>query len=143
MLVLFMFISLTAVFLVFSIFWSMVSEKTKDIGILRAIGASKAGVAWLFLRYGLSIGVLGSVLGGTIAYLIVLNINPIHEWIGSALGVYVWDPSVYYFTEIPSEVEPMKAVLVLAGGVIFSVLGALVPAVKAANMDPVRALRFE
>lgn len=142
-LALFMFISLTAVFLVFSIFWAMVSEKTKDIGILRAIGASRAGVAWLFLRYGLTIGVLGSALGGVIALLIVTNINPIHEWLGTALGIYVWDPSVYYFTKIPSEVDPGKAALVLAGGVVFSVLGALAPAVKAAHMDPVRALRFE
>lgn len=142
-LALFMFISLTAVFLVFSIFWAMVSEKTKDIGILRAIGASRAGVAWLFLRYGVTIGVLGSALGGVTALLIVRNINPIHEWLGTALGIYVWDPSVYYFTEIPSEMDPVKAALVLCGGVVFSVLGALAPAVKAANMDPVRSLRWE
>jgi len=142
-LALFMFISLTAVFLVFSIFWAMVSEKTKDIGILRAIGASRAGVAWLFLRYGMTIGVIGAALGGAVALLIVTNINPIHEWLGTALGVYVWDPSVYYFTEIPSEVEPAKAALVLGGGVIFSVIGALAPAIKASRMDPVRALRFE
>lgn len=142
-LALFMFISLTAVFLVFSIFWAMVSDKTKDIGILRAVGASRAGVAWLFLRYGVTIGVVGAALGGATAYAIVLNINPIHEWLGTALGIYVWDPSVYYFTEIPSRVDPEKAALVLAGGVVFSVLGALLPALKAANMDPVRALRFE
>jgi len=142
-LALFMFISLTAVFLVFSIFWAMVSEKTKDIGILRAIGASRAGVAWLFLRYGVTIGALGSALGGAAAYLIVRNINPIHEWLGEALGIYVWNPEVYYFTEIPSEVDAGKAALVLAGGVVFSVAGALAPAVKAAAMDPVRALRFE
>jgi len=121
----------------------MVSDKTKDIGILRAVGASRAGVAWLFLRYGVTIGVVGAALGGLTAYAIVLNINPIHEWLGTALGIYVWDPSVYYFTQIPSEVDPAKAALVLAGGVVFSVLGALLPALKAANMDPVRALRFE
>ncbi len=142
-LVLFAFISLTAVFLVCAIFWAMVSEKTKDIGVLRAIGASRAGVAWLYLRYGLVIGLVGSAVGGVLAYLIVTNINPIHEWLGETLGITVWDPSVYYFTEIPNEVEPGKAAFVLIGGVVFSVVGALLPAIRAAWMDPVRALRFE
>lgn len=137
------FVSVTAAFLVCAIFWSMVSEKTRDIGVLRAIGATRGGVAWLFLRYGLTIGVVGSIAGGSLAWAIVTNINPIHEWMGRALGLTIWDPSVYYFTEIPSEVEPTKAVIVLAGGVVFSVLGALAPAIKAAWMDPVRALRFE
>ncbi|MEM1424454.1 MAG: FtsX-like permease family protein, partial [Planctomycetota bacterium] len=142
-LVLFVFISLTAVFLVGAIFWSMVSEKTKDIGILRAVGAGRVGVAWLFVRYGLAIGIVGSLVGGALAYVIVTNINPIHEWLGQTLNLYIWDPSVYYFTEIPSRVEPDKALIVLAGGVLFSALGALIPAARAASMNPVRALRFE
>lgn len=144
-LVLFIFgiISLTAVFLVLAIFWAMVSEKTKDIGILRSIGASRAGVAWLWVRYGLAIGLVGSALGGLTAWVIITNINPIHDWLGSALGLYVWDPAVYYFTTIPSEVEPGKAAIVLFGGVLASVAGSLVPALKAAYMDPVKALRFE
>jgi lipoprotein-releasing system permease protein len=142
-LVLFSFISLTAVFLVIAIFWAMVSEKTKDIGVLRAIGASRWGVAWLWVRYGLAIGVVGSVLGGILAYLVVLNINPIHEWLGSALGIMVWDPAVYYFTDIPSRVDPAHAVIVLTGGIVSCAVGAIVPALRAAFMDPVKALRFE
>lgn len=55
----------------------------------------------------------------------------------------VWDPKVYYFTQIPNKVDPVHAAIVLGAGVGFSVLGALVPAVRAARMDPVRALRFE
>lgn len=142
-LVLFSFISLTAVFLIFSIFWSMISEKTKDIGVLRAIGAGRAGVAWLFVRYGLAIGITGSVLGLGLAYLVVTNINPIHEWLGSALGVQVWDPEVYYFDTIPNRVDPMRAAIVGGFGVLSSALGALIPAIRAAYMDPVKALRFE
>lgn len=139
----FSFISLTAVFLVLAIFWSMVSEKTRDIGVLRALGAGRAGVAWLWVRYGLAIGLVGAVAGLALAWVIVSNINPIHEWLGSALGIYVWDPSVYYFTEIPSRVEWSKAAIVLAGGVVSCFVGALWPALRAASMDPVKALRFE
>jgi lipoprotein-releasing system permease protein len=143
LLVLFCFLSVTVVFLVIAIFWSMVREKTMDIGVLRAVGASRAGVAGLWVGYGLAIGVVGSSLGLGLAYLIVLNINPIHEWLGEALGIVIWDPQVYYFSKIPSEVDPLHAAVVFAGGVLSCVVGALVPAARAAMMDPVRALRNE
>ncbi len=144
-LVLFIFgiISLTSVFLILAIFWAMVSEKTRDIGILRAIGASRLGVAWVWLRYGLFIGIAGAVLGGAAAYLIVTNINPIHEWLGTHLGIVIWNPKVYYFTTIPHHVNPLHAAIVMASGLLASVVGALIPAIKAANMDPVKALRWE
>lgn len=137
------FISLTASFLILAVFWAMVSEKTKDVGVLRALGASRLGVAWIWLRYGLVIGVIGSLAGGALAWVIVTNINEIHEWLGSNLGIVVWKPSVYYFAEIPSRVNPKHAVFVVVGGVVLSLLGALVPAWRAATMDPVKALRFE
>lgn len=144
-LVLFIFgiISLTSVFLVLAIFWSMVSERTKDVGILRAIGASRLGVAWLWIRYGLAIGAVGTSLGIGLAYLVITNINAIHDWMGSALGISIWDPAVYYFTTIPEDFDGMKVAIVAAAGVSSCVIGALVPAARAARMDPVRALRFE
>jgi lipoprotein-releasing system permease protein len=55
----------------------------------------------------------------------------------------IWDPKVYYFSVIPNRVEPVKAVIVMTSGVVASVVGALVPALKAAYMDPVKAIRFE
>ena len=100
-------------------------------------------MAWLFLRYGLTLGVTGSALGLGLAYLIVTNINAIHDWMGRALGVEIWSPETYYFTEIPNDVDPVHAGIVFAGGILFSAVGALAPALRAAMMDPVRALRFE
>jgi lipoprotein-releasing system permease protein len=121
----------------------MISEKTKDIGVLRALGASTPGVAWLWLRYGAAIGVVGASLGLGAGYLIVTNINAIHDWLGTTFNFVIWDPRVYYFVEIPREVEPSKAAIVFTVGVMTCVLGALIPAVRSARMDPVRSLRFE
>lgn len=144
-LVLFIFgiISVTSVFLVLAIFWSMVSEKTRDVGILRALGASRFGVAWLWVRYGLAIGIGGSLAGGALAAVIVTNINEIHEWMGRAFGLVIWDPAVYYFAEVPSEPDPMKFLIIMIAGMLSSAFGALIPAWRAANMDPVKSLRFE
>lgn len=142
-LILFSIISLVAVFLILAIFWSMVAEKTKDIGILRALGASRSGVAWLWVRYGLAIGVLGAIVGGVLAFLIVSNINGIHDFIGEKLGLWVWDPRVYYFSVIPAQFKWMDSSVVLVSAVLASGLGALIPALRAARMDPVKSLRFE
>lgn len=143
LLVLFMIISTVAVFMILAIFYSIISEKTKDIGVLRAIGASRRGIATLWTSYGLALGLVGSSAGIAFAHLIVWNINPIHEWLGRHLGLVIWDPRIYYFTEIPRHVEPNHALYVWLGGVISAVLGAAYPALRAAYMDPVRALRFE
>lgn len=144
-LVLFIFgiVSFTTVFLVLAIFWSMATEKTKDIGVLRALGASTPGIAWLWIRYGAAIGIVGSVTGTAVGYWVVLNINAIHDWMGKTFGLVIWDPRQYYFVDIPSEVDIDKAVIVFVVGVLTCVLGALVPALHSARMDPVKALRFE
>ncbi len=136
-------ISLVSVLLILSLFWAMISEKTKDIGILRAMGASKMGVAWLWIGYGAMLGVLGAAAGIALAYLVVLNINPIHEWMGEALGISVWDPRIYYFTKIPNEVRTPHAVAVFIAGILSAMIGAIIPAWRAARMHPVQALRFE
>jgi lipoprotein-releasing system permease protein len=143
LLVLFMIISTVAIFMILAIFYSIISEKTRDIGVLRAIGASRAGIATLWTSYGLALGIVGSSLGLALAYTIVWNINPIHEWMGEQLGIVIWDPSVYYFFVIPNRVDPNHALYVWIGGVVSAVLGAAYPAIRAAFMDPVKSLRFE
>lgn len=86
MLFLFTGISLVSVILIFVIFYMTVKEKTRDIGTLRALGASQSGIASIFLMYAGVIGVIGAAIGALIALLIVRNINEIHTWLGDGFG---------------------------------------------------------
>lgn len=140
---LFSFISIVAVFLIFCIFYMIVVEKTRDIGILKSVGATSGGVAAIFLGYGAAIGVVGSGLGLALAYLIVRNINYLHELIDRVTGQQIWNPEVYLFDTIPNTMNPREVAVILAVAVVASVLGALVPAIRAARMHPVEALRWE
>jgi lipoprotein-releasing system permease protein len=136
-------ISVVAVFLIFCIFYMIVVEKTRDIGIIKSVGATSSGVAGIFLGYGAAIGIVGSALGLLCGYLIVHNINTLHAWLGRALGVVIWDPEVYAFDTIPNTLEPKRIFWILVIAVLASIIGALVPAIRAARLNPVEALRWE
>ena len=141
--VLFSIISVVAIFLIFCIFYMIVAEKTKDIGIIKSVGATGSGVAGIFLGYGLAIGVVGTSLGLLLSFLIVRNINEIHDWLGKRLGLTIWNPEVYAFETIPNTMNPSEVTVIITIGILASVVGALVPAVRAARMHPVEALRWE
>jgi lipoprotein-releasing system permease protein len=142
-------ISIVAIFLIFCIFYMIVVEKTKDIGIIKSVGATDTGVAGIFLGYGLAIGIVGAGLGLLFGYLIVHNINEIHGWMGTITEkllrerVQIWNPEVYAFDTIPNTMDPTEVGVILVVAMISAVLGALVPAVRAARMQPVEALRWE
>jgi lipoprotein-releasing system permease protein len=136
-------ISVVAVFLIFCIFYMIVVEKTKDIGIIKSVGATGWGVAQIFLGYGLAIGVIGAGSGLLVAYLVVRYINELHGWLTRAMGVTIWDPETYQFQKIPNEMDWHTVGWIVLVAVLSALLGALVPALRAAGMNPVEALRFE
>jgi lipoprotein-releasing system permease protein len=136
-------ISIVAIFLVFCIFYMIVMEKTKDIGIIKAVGATSSGVAAIFLGYGLAIGLVGSLLGLLCSYLIVHYINELHGLLGYWLGVQIWNPEVYLFDKIPNTMNWRDIAVIVPIAVVSSVLGALIPAYRASRMHPVESLRWE
>jgi lipoprotein-releasing system permease protein len=136
-------VSSVSIVLIFVIFYMMVLQKTRDIGVLKAIGASSKGVAGIFLAYGAAIGLAGAVLGVLGGYAVVRNINPIHDWLGRVTGVYFWSRETFMFDTIPNEIGGTSTVLIALASVAAGLLGALVPAIRAATMQPVRALRYE
>jgi lipoprotein-releasing system permease protein len=124
-------------------FYMIVVEKTKDIGILKSLGAPSGGVMNIFLGYGLSLGIVGSGVGLTLGLLFVLNINRIARVIEWITGREVFDPTVYYFQEIPTIIEPLTVTWIVIGAMIIAVLASVLPAIRAARLHPVEALRYE
>ena len=141
--VLFGFISIVAVFLILCIFYMIVQEKVRDIGIVKSVGATSGGIALIFLGYGAAIGVVGGVMGAVIGGLIVHYINEIHALMGSLLGIQVWNAETYMFDRIPNTMNPNEVAVIVGVAILSSVVGAAVPALRAATLKPVDALRFE
>lgn len=208
---LFVIISIVAVVMVATTFYMTVLEKTRDIGVLRAVGASQTGIIGMFLGYGLAVGALGAFSGLLLAIVIVTRLNEIQFWLAHYLGVTahfawcavglgliggivggvigfrrhrfirfaliyagisglvglaaawgillvfpdlgptlnglirfeMWNPQLYFFDRIPARIALSEAGPIVIGAILASVVGALIPAIIAAELDPVEALRYE
>jgi lipoprotein-releasing system permease protein len=130
-------------FSILAIFTMIVSEKFRDIGIMKSLGASSWGVMQIFLGYGLLLGTVGCVMGTAMGLWITTNINEIEAALSHATGVTVFPRDVYYFKEIPTNVNALTVALIDVGAVATAALFSLLPAWRAASLHPVRALRFE
>lgn len=141
-LLLFMIIAVAG-FGILAIFYMIVVEKTRDIGILKSLGASARGVMGIFLGYGLSLGLVGSGAGMIIGLLIVRHINQIANGLAWLTGHPVFDPSIYYFYKIPAVVMPQTVAWIVLGALFIAVAASILPARRAARLHPVEALRYE
>lgn len=128
---------------ILAIFFMIVVEKTRDIGILKALGASSSGVMSIFLAYGLLLGLVGAGAGVGVGLVFVYYINQIEAFISFATGREVFPETIYYFKDIPTHVEPLTVAWVSLGAVMIAVLASVLPARRAAQLRPVRALRYE
>ncbi len=128
---------------ILAIFTMIVVEKTRDIGILKALGASNRGVATIFLGYGLLLGVVGAVLGTSLGTTLTIYINELEKFLGAITGADIFPRDVYYFDKIPTDIQVSSIVMVNIGAVGIAVLFSVLPALRAAWLHPVRALRYE
>lgn len=141
--VLLFFFVLVACFNVFATLTIMVSEKVKDIGVLNSMGADASGIAGIFVRCALIMTVSAATVGCASGVLVGLNINRVDHLIEKLTGERIFKANIYQFDSIPVQIEPWFVVLVFVATVVFAFLVALLPALRAARMDPVQALRYE
>ena len=129
---------------VLAIFSMIVSEKFRDIGIMKSLGASNIGVMSIFIGYGLLLGLVGCVAGTVLGLILTDNINEIEQFISKNIaGHEVFDRKVYYFDKLPTNVEWVTVLLVNAGAMGIALVSSVLPAWRAARLQPVQALRFE
>ncbi len=137
-------VSLVAVFLILCIFYMIVQEKTRDVGIIKSVGGSTEGVAAVFLVYGGAIGLVGAILGSLLGTTFVDHINEIQDWLARINPEWrVWSPETYSFDKIPSVWKTWDVIWICILSILASILGAAFPAIRAGRTWPVESLRYE
>ena len=137
------FMVLVASFNILSSLVMLVRAKTRDIAIMRTMGATRRNLLKIFVTTGTTIGTLGTVAGLILGFVLLYFRNPIVDGVAFLTGVEIWDPSVRFLTSLPVRVDPWEIIGITALGIVLSFLATLYPALKASNTDPVQVLRYE
>jgi ABC-type lipoprotein release transport system permease subunit len=129
--------------LIFLILTLNVSEKRRDLGILKAVGAHDRGVVTIFLLHGGTICVIGLALGFLAGLAFTANINQIHDLIHEYTGWQLFPPDIYYIDRIPVAIKIADLLTITGLTVFFGFVGSLLSAIVAVRQDPIKAIRSE
>jgi lipoprotein-releasing system permease protein len=136
-------IVLVAGFNIVSMLIMVVMEKSKDIAILKSMGAPSNGILKIFIVEGLVIGVVGTVLGTVLGLGAAFNLEKITEFTENLFGFKILASDVYYIDKLPSQVNPVDVGLIIITAILISLLATLYPSWRASRLDPAEALRYE
>ena len=136
-------IVLVAVFNILSSLIMLVRAKTRDIAILRTMGASRRSLLKIFVTAGFLIGALGTFTGLGLGFIFLYFRQSVVRAVEFVTGQNLWDPSIRFLTELPSRSDPVEIAIICIMALLFSFLATLYPAFKAASTDPVQVLRYE
>ena len=137
------FIVLVAAFSITNTLITSVYQKTREIGLLKALGASDRSVTGIFIGQGLLIGTIGSISGVALGSLVIYFRNHILRFVSNCTGMELFPKEFYYFNELPAHIVPQDVAFIVVSSIVLCTLGALLPAWRAARLDPARALRYE
>ncbi|MBU1212014.1 MAG: lipoprotein-releasing ABC transporter permease subunit [Alphaproteobacteria bacterium] len=121
----------------------LVKDKSRDIAILRTMGASRGAVMRVFLITGAAIGVVGTLAGFALGVVFCWNIDAIKGFVAWLTSTELFDPSIYYLTKLPAQIDPNETAMIVAMGLGLSILATIYPSWRASTLDPVEALRYE
>ncbi len=136
-------IVLVAAFNILSSLVMLVRSKTRDIAIIRTMGATRRSLMKIFVTTGSVVGVIGTLTGLALGFIVLFFRNGIAKFLSNVFGVNVWDPSVRFLTELPARTDPGEVLMIVGMAMGLSFLATLYPAYRAANTDPVEVLRYE
>lgn len=137
------FMVLVAAFNILSSLVMLVRAKTRDIAIMRTMGASRQSILKIFVTTGFTVGAIGTAAGLALGALVLIFRQPIVHGIELATGQQLWDPSIRFLTTLPARTDPWEVFGIVSLALVLSFLATLYPAFKAANTDPVQVLRYE
>jgi lipoprotein-releasing system permease protein len=121
----------------------LVKDKGREIGILRTMGATQGAILRVFLITGAAIGVVGTLAGLLLAVVFCWRIDDIRQFVAWLTSTNIFDPSVYYLTKLPADLNWQTTGIIVLMALVLSVLATLYPSWRASRLDPVEALRYE